>query len=178
MEPHAAQDRLSFVCNWKHMHSEAKTKAEPPQPTSPHTHTHPRPIPHLLLLSCVWGATFWSGPSGRPQHRVWENLLNQMTWWYTSNSVQWDNCIMCPASLSSPWTGIWVTVESLWRMVALTLSLTCFENSSSTVQFIRHGLWCLDGTGHGRMAGQSSPTLTSLLCTGVRLHKRRMFDIY
>lgn len=33
MEPHAAQDRLSFVCNWKHMHCEAESKVKPPQPT-------------------------------------------------------------------------------------------------------------------------------------------------
>ena len=49
MEPHAAQDRLSFVCNWKHMHSEARSKAEPPQRTgSPPPQLHPTTAPLLF----------------------------------------------------------------------------------------------------------------------------------
>ena len=95
MEPHAAQDRLSFVCNWKHMHSEAESKTEPPQLTS----TRP-PLPPSTLPFLYWvgGATVWSGPSGRPQGRVWEPLLNQTTWRYVSNSVQCDDCIVCRGS--------------------------------------------------------------------------------
>ena len=62
MEPHAVQDRLPFVCNWKHMHSEAKTKAEPPQPTGPLP--PPPPLTPLLpglgchiLVRAKWQAT-------------------------------------------------------------------------------------------------------------------------
>lgn len=49
MEPHAAQDRLSFVCNWKHMHREAKSKARAAATDSPLA------TPPLSFPPGVWG---------------------------------------------------------------------------------------------------------------------------
>lgn len=62
MEPHAAQDRLSFVCNWKHMHCEAKSKAEPPQPTAPHYTSLflPLGLGCHILVQAKWQVTLQS----------------------------------------------------------------------------------------------------------------------
>lgn len=181
MEPHAAQDRLSFVCNWKHMHSEARSKAEPPRRTgSPHPNST---LLHLPSSSLPPGSGLpHFGPSQSKWQVTLQNLrafieLSDLALHVKFSSMGWLYRVSCE-SFKPPRTEIWVAVESLLRKEALTLSLTCFENTSGTILFIRHGLWCLDVDGprvHGRSIINSYITD---FWTEARLHKGRMYDIY
>lgn len=69
MEPHAAQDRLSFVCNWKHMHCEAKSKRgkevkKPPKPRKAHRTLY---LPLLRSGVSYFGPGQVRGHSGEPE---------------------------------------------------------------------------------------------------------------
>lgn len=171
MEPHAAQDRLSFVCNWKHMHCEAKSKAEPPQPTAPPLHL-PFPSPGSWVPH--------SGPGQVAGHIAEPESIYWTSWPGITCQIQFNgttvSCVL--RTFQGSGTEIWVAVESLLRKEALTLSLTCYENTSKycTVHSVRS---VMSGRDRPWMQGRTiTNSYITAFSTRARLHKGRIYDIY
>lgn len=131
----------------------------PPTQTPPYYTSPPLPFPRVLGCHILVQAN----PSGRSHCRTCEHLLNYLTWRYMSNSVQWDDCIVCPVSLSSP-LGLksewqlrvcWGRRPWHWVWHALRTQAVPFCSFATVCD-----VWTL--MGHGCMAEVSS-TLTSLI---------------
>lgn len=85
MEPHAAQDRLSFVCNWKHMQSEAESKAERPQPTSA-----PHPAPPCTSPSSIGSGVPHFGRGQMECDRAESECIYWTTWPGNACQIQFN----------------------------------------------------------------------------------------
>lgn len=152
MEPHAAQDRLSFVCNWKHMHCEVKSKAKPTQPTR-HPSPAPAPLPLPLGLGChflvqaKWESTCWTN---------WPGITCQIQ--FSRTAVSYVLWVFQTLRLKCEWQ-LRVCEEG-----DLDIESDMFSgHKQHTVLFICYSLWYLNRTGQGCKAWASS-ALTSLLC--------------
>lgn len=169
MEPHAAQDRLSFVCNWKHMHCEAKSKAEPPQPTGPHTtttSTSPSLPPGLgchILVEAKWQVTLQSlrafieltdlalHVKFSSMGRLYRVSCKSFKPWDWNLSGSWE---------STEEGGLDIGSDMLWE----------------------HKQYCTVHSPRSVMSGRDRPRMQSRGITSSyireRLHKGRMYDIY
>lgn len=167
MEPHAAQDRLSFVCNWKHMHSEAKSKAEPPQPTGP-------PLPPSPSTSPPFPSPGSGVPHFGPGQVAGSSAFIELT------------DLALHVRFSSMGRLYHVSCESFkaphWNM---SDSLESAEEGGLDIEsdmLWEHKLYCTVHSPRYAMSGWDRPWIQGRSITNsyitARLHKGRMYDIY